>query len=364
MKKQLYILFLFITIVSSLSAQDTVLVSSDLPIIVINTDNSYIVDEPKTGADMGIIYNGQGQRNHITDPFNHYNGRIGIELRGQSSQFFWDKKSYGLETRDTDGENLNVEIFGMPAENDWILYAPNTDKTMVRNTLIYQLSNEIGMYASRTQFVELVLNGDYQGVYVWMEKIKRDKNRVNISKLTTDENTGEALTGGYILRLDKYNEALDQSLFYSSFAQLDVPMHYQVVYPKQKDITDEQFDYIQDWMYTFEENLSSKNFNHPELGMHNYIDYASFVDYLLLNELARNPDAYRISTYFYKKNDENGGKLHMGPIWDFNIAMGNANFCLGSSTQDWVLNYNSVCPDDPWLIGYWCKGYWLFVNSY
>ena len=113
------------------------------------------------------------------------------------------KKQYALETQDDLGNNLNVPLLGMPAENDWILYAPYSDKSLIRNVLAYKLSWDVGRYASRTRLCELVLNGDYRGLYVLMEKIKRDKNRVDISTLNPDEITGDDLTGGYIIKIDK-----------------------------------------------------------------------------------------------------------------------------------------------------------------
>src|SRR5436190_6286011 len=149
--------------------------SSNLPIIVINTNGQAIVDDPKITADMGIIYNGSA-RNNITDPFNHYNGKIGIEIRGQSSQMF-PMKSYTIELRDATGNSQDKSLFGFPKESDWVLYAPYTDKTLMRNFLAYTLSNEMGHWAAHCRFVEVVLNNDYKGIYVFMEKIKRGSGR-------------------------------------------------------------------------------------------------------------------------------------------------------------------------------------------
>ncbi|MFT5833097.1 MAG: hypothetical protein ACI97N_000723 [Cognaticolwellia sp.] len=349
MKYQLFTILLLFTNVFSTIAQVN-FTDSNLPIFIISTDGG-IVDEPKVGADLGIIDN-NGQRNSLTDAFNDYDGRIGIELRGQTSQFLFDKKSYGFETRDANGENLNVSLLDLPEENDWILYGPFSDKTMIRNVLMYELSNQIGMYASRTKYCELVINNEYKGVYVLMEKIKRDGNRVDIAKLNPDEISETDISGGYILKLDKYSWD-DQNLFNSAFASDPNSMLYQVIYPKNDNLQSEQFTYIQDFMYDFEAALSGENYKDETLGYRQYIDVNSFIDFLLLNELGRNPDAYRISTYFHKQHDDDGGKLKMGPIWDFNIGMGNANFCLGGSPTGWVLDYNEVCPDDTWLIGYW-----------
>lgn len=117
-------------------AQAQVLTSSNLPIVVVNTNGTAIPNEPKVRAQMGIVFNGEGQRNQITDPRNHYNGWVGIEIRGQSSQTF-PMKSYDLELWNTDSSNRAVSLFGFPAESDFVLYAPYTDKTLMRNFLAY-----------------------------------------------------------------------------------------------------------------------------------------------------------------------------------------------------------------------------------
>ena len=349
MKKQLILLLMLILGAYSINAQVN-FTDSNLPIIIINTDDT-IADEPKVGGYMGIINNDNGQRNYLTDSYS-YQGRIGIEFRGQTSQFLFDKKSYGFETWDANDEDLDTTLLGLPKEEDWILYGPYSDKTMIRNVLIYELSNQIGMYASRTRFCELMLNGDYQGVYILMEKIKRDGDRVSIKKLNPDEVTSPDISGGYILRLDKF-DANDQHIFSSNYTSDDIPLEYQVIYPNEDDLQPEQFQYIQDYMDDFEAALSGDDFADPLLGYRQYMDINSVIDFLLLNELGRNPDAYRISTYFHKEHDDDGGLLKMGPIWDFNIAMGNANYCMGSSPDGWVFNYNEVCPNDAWLVGYW-----------
>lgn len=362
MKKQLILVLTLILGAYSINAQVN-FTDSNLPIIIINTDDT-IADEPKVGGYMDIISNDNGQRNYLTDAYS-YQGRIGIEFRGQTSQFLFGKKSYGFETWDANDEDLDTTLLGLPKEEDWILYGPYSDKTMIRNVLMYELSNQIGMYASRTRFCELMLNGDYQGVYILMEKIKRDGDRVSIKKLNPDEVTSPDISGGYILRLDKF-DANDQHIFSSNYTSDDIPLEYQVIYPNEDDLQPEQFQYIQDYMDDFEAALSGDDFADPLLGYRQYIDINSVIDFLLLNELGRNPDAYRISTYFHKEHDDDGGLLKMGPIWDFNIAMGNANYCMGSSPEGWVFNYNEVCPNDAWLVGYWWERFRsdrAFVNA-
>lgn len=325
-------------------------VTDALPLFRIDTRGVAIVDEPKIDADMEISDDGDLL----------YQGPIGVEYRGATSQLLFPKKSLGFETRDQANEDLNVPLLGYPEEEDWILYGPYSDKSLMRNVLIYDLSRAIGRYASRTRFVELEVNGVPLGVYVFMEKIKRDKNRVDLSKLNPDENTGEDLTGGYILKIDKlagnnlgegYNP---QNSFPSSYApsggvQGQV-VHFLYEEPDAEDISAQQRAYISNYVGSFELALASEDFADPLLGYEAYIDTDSFIDFFLLNELAHNVDAYRLSTFMHK--DKNG-KLAMGPIWDFNIAFGNANYCGGERTDVWAYRFNERCPEDFWLVPFW-----------
>jgi hypothetical protein len=322
--------------------------SSKLPIIIIDTDGQEIPDEPKINATMGIIYNGEGQVNNVWDPFNNYNGYIGIELRGQSAQAY-PKKSYGIETRDVNGENLNVSVLGLPEENDWILYGPYSDKTLLRNTLAFNMAQQLGQYASRTVFIELILNDDYQGLYVLMEKIKRDKNRVDIDRLNPEDIEGDELTGGYIIKCDKP---------YNTGWQVDVippgefgKVYYQYHDPKADELKPEQETYIRNFIYEFERCLVGDNFADPVEGYAKYIDVNSFVDHFLLQEFTKEIDSYRFSFYMYKMKDSNGGKLFAGPVWDFNLAFG--NFGEGVWEEPWTTkDWNAEIPA-------WSRVFWF-----
>jgi len=329
-----------------------------MPFIEINSFGNAILDEPKINARMRVVDIEQDSIERVD-----YFGNIGIEMRGSSSMLF-DKKSYGLETRTIDNIDLDTSIFGMPNEEDWILNGPYSDKTLIRNVLIYELSNAMGRYASRTKLCELYINNAYKGVYIFMEKLKRNSERIDINKLTTDEIEGENLTGGYILKIDKasgngggqfdYNSYNSFPSAYSVQGQLtDFPQtHFLYEYPDADAITQEQRSYIAQFLSDFEDALAGPNFSDPELGYRKYIDVESFIDFFLLNEYAHNIDAYRISTFMYKdKND----KLSLGPIWDFNIAFGNADFCQGGEPNNWVFNFNNYCPADAWLVPFWWK---------
>jgi len=319
--------------------------TSNLPIVVINTNGQSIQDDPRIVCDMGIIYNGNGVMNNVNDPFNEYDGKISIEYRGSSSQSF-PKKPYALETQKANGDNNNVSILGMPSENDWILYAPYTDKSLMRNVLTFDIGRKMGWYSSRTQYCELVIDGDYKGIYVFMEKLKKDKNRIDIAKLDTDDLVGDSLTGGYIIKVDKYTGTGGED-WLSDFDDIGGgDLYLQYHYPEASTMHPIQKDYIHSFVDSFEYALSSSYFADTSIGYNNFIDVNSFIDFYIINELSKDIDAYRLSSYIYKDKDSKGGKLTMGPLWDFNLAYGNADYCEGWLTSDWEVS-TSCGSDNP-----------------
>lgn len=337
------------------------LTSSNLPIIVINTNGQDIPQEPKITAEMQVFYKGPGMRNSITDPPAHYDGYVGIEKRGSTSDLFSDKKPYSVETRDADGNNNDVKFLGMPKESDWVFIAPYADKSLIRDALMYNLARKIMPWAPRTCFAELILNGEYEGVYMITERIKRDKNRVNVSKLKATDTAGDSLTGGYILKLDKTGGSPAAS-WGSPFKCIPGSWQntlWQVHYPKIEDIQPEQFDYIKNWITDFETVMQGPNFDDPDIGYPKYLDVGSFVDFTLLNEMAKNVDGYRLSTFMYKDRDEKDPLLHAGPVWDFNIAFGNCNYCGADATSGWqVFDFNQLCNTDGWVNQFWWTKLW------
>ncbi|MBN1996672.1 CotH kinase family protein [candidate division KSB1 bacterium] len=319
--------------------------SSTLPLFIINTNGQRIVDSPRITAEMKVINNGTGHLHTLADPANEYDDRIVIELRGSSSARYL-KQQYRLETRDSLGENLNVSLLGLPSENDWILNGPYEDETLIRNVLAYFLSNKIGRYASRTAFCELVLNDDYKGIYVLLEKIKRDKNRVDIARLDGDDVAGDSLTGGYIIKIDK-EEGENNGGWRSTKGN-----PYQYDYPKPDDITIEQKEYIKNYFDTFE---NAMDVHWPADNTYlDIIDISSFVDHFILNEFCKNIDAYRISAFMYKDRDKNGGKLVMGPIWDMNLSMAKAFYAPDMGLwEGWQIDYGLTHPNDGYQIPDW-----------
>lgn len=312
------------------SSSNSIGLTTHLPIIIINTNGVEIPDEPKISGTMAIIDNGPGELNNQYDTPNDFNGHIGIEIRGQSSQIF-PKKSYGVETRDAQGDDLDASLLGMPVESDWVLYAPYTDKSMLRNFITFYMGSKLEPYCSRMAYCEVIVNNDYKGVYILMEKIKKNENRVNIGKLKPDEIAGDDLTGGYIVKVDK----IDPGFVFGTDGWKSIPAQaypnamniiFQYYYPKVEDIVWQQKNYIEEYISTSENALTYSNFKDPDEGYNKYFNTSSFVDQMILNEVSKEVDAYRYSTFFYKQKDSDGGKLFAGPAWDFNLGYSNVDY--------------------------------------
>ncbi|MFN0175631.1 MAG: CotH kinase family protein [Saprospiraceae bacterium] len=317
--------------------------SSDLPILKIATDGQGIVNEPKINAQFTVIDNGLGQRNYLDQTDFAYSGTIGIELRGNSSQWM-PKKSYNFETRDDVGEDKDVELLRLPAGSDFVLAANFSDKTLMRNALAYETFRQLGHYATRTRFCEVVLNNTYQGVYILTEDIRRDKDRVDIAKLEPDDTTGVALTGGYICRVD-WNHSPGWNSQFSQPNSPNVFTYFQHTYPRWNEHHPTQQYYIRSYIDSFEVALHGPDFQDPEAGWRKFGAENTFVDYLILNEISKNVDGYRLSTFFQKDRDDKGGKLRMGPPWDYDLAWYNADYCDNFNTSGFAFDINYICGD-------------------
>lgn len=322
------------------SSQITVF-STNLPLVIINTDGgANIPDDPRVPANMKIIYRGEGQRNNLDDQTNssflNYDGRINIELRGSSSQST-PKKQYGFSTKLADGvTNNNVSLLGLPAENDWILNGLVFDESLMRNYLCYNLSRRIGEYASRTVYCEVILNGNYIGLYMLLEKIKPDPNRVDIHEIARTDVSVPEISGGYITKADKTTGGDPVAWTMSSYIGLnDVAFIHEWPDPELVNVT--QTTYIRS---EFEKlaNTASNNDISPVTGYPSVIDIPSFIDYMIINELSANADAYQFSTYY---NKDRNGKLRAGPLWDQDLTFGNDLTFWGldrSKTNTWQFN--------------------------
>lgn len=332
--KKLYLLqVIFCMTVSVLSAQT--LTTSNLPIVIINTNGQTVTDEPGIIVDIKIINNASGT-NNVTDTPNEYNGKAKIEFRGCSSQNF-PKKSFGIELRDASNtaNDLDDDLFGFPSESDWVLNASYTDKTFIRESLAFHLSNLAGNYASRVKYVEVVLDGAYHGLYVFQEKIKRDDGRVAIKKLEVTDTAEPKISGGYILKVDKGcgNKDVNWTSNYDSPNANAGRRHgWAIDIPNQSNLNTQQETYIKNYINAFESTVNGSSVCDLVNGYSKYINDATFIDQFLFQEVSSNSDAYRFSSYFYK---DRNGLLNAGPVWDFSLAFGFLTNPLAGSTQSY-----------------------------
>ena len=363
-------------------------VSSDLPLIQIFTDSLRIGKQSKITARMKITDKGQGKRNAPSDPANQYDGLIAIKIRGNSSAAFTQKR-FTLELRNAEGKSQKASLLGMPADDDWVLLGPYNDRSMMRDAMAFDLWTEMGHWGSRTRYAEVLINDEYRGVYLLTEKIKRSPERVNINKAGVQENG--LPSGGYILRVDAtdadcatFRSTIDGvgsaggfgggfggfggfpgfeggeapggfPGFGEGFAgfpgfgggeaaantqgdgenRLQRPVTWNIFYPKKDALKPEQQQYIEQYVAKAEQAIESGN-NYDK-----YIDLTSFVDYFIHTELSLNADGFKRSAYFYLDNVEGknqDGLLHAGPVWDYNLAYGNCNFCSANDINAFVYN--------------------------
>lgn len=316
----------------------TLYAQTNLPILVIDTAGTEIPDEPKITATLHVFDNQEGTPNQPGLTEADFTSLIGIERRGNSTQTF-PKASWGMELRDETGEGVDAPLLGMPEEEDWVLYAPWMDRSLIRNVFGYGLWEALGYYAPRTRFCEVYLRDDpnvplaesYVGVYVLTEKIKRDGDRVDIAKLDENDTIEPEITGGYLLEIMEPSRLDDD--------EVGLPLTggfvASLVYPKPDNITSAQKTWIRNYLSAFESSLFSNSFINAESGYARFVHTDSFVDYMILQEFFKNRDAFHSSTFLSKDRE---GPLTMGPIWDLNIGMGYFSFNGMQETSGWILN--------------------------
>jgi hypothetical protein len=411
---------------------DVIDFTSNLPLVLINTFGQEIEKDAKHAASVRFIDTQRGRAAILGAA--DFDGRALINLRGRAS-LRYPKRSFTLKTVDAAEDTAAFSILGLPKESDWVLYAPYPDKTLMRDVLAYELSNQIGRWAPRTRFVELFLNEtggkvsrrDYLGVYVFEEKVKRDKNRVNIANLGPDDNVEPKLTGGYLFKKDhsendgggpmwgpgpafqaasssskngfptgpggfpgdregfqppyrgtsrsatsssssrssrsanlivtnylghatpRANLAASRTLIRTdddeeielvedenlkAYFRTSVQTNkFYYVDPEPDELTGVQRAWLQRYLNQCEAALYSPDFRDPAKGYAAFLDADSFIDYHLLVEVTKNVDGFRFSTFYHK---DRGGKIQMGPLWDWNLSFGNCNGKQGYMPEWWL----------------------------
>jgi hypothetical protein len=336
--------------------------NSELPLLVISTQGQGVAQDVPPGGKrtegiLCLIDTFQGRSSLQTTP--DFIGNVGVEVFGQTSAGF-PKLPYRIEVHDALGNDLDIPIFGLPAESDWKLRNPFNDKSLVNDFLGYELFEQMGHYSCRRRLVEVFVDSgggrlryptDYIGVETLFESIKQGENRVNIAKIPPTATNGPAITGGYVFAKDKNSPGdLDFSTrggsgFGGQTLKLHEPKPNEMrVTPVSGRLTpggSNQLAYLVGYLNRMERAmytntwLSQTGTNHYSA----YLDVDSFVDFHWLVEFTKQIDGIRLSTYFTKDRDD---KLHAGPVWDWNLAFGNANYWRGGLTNGWYYAQDDV----------------------
>ena len=217
--------------------------------------------------------------------------------RGNASRDF-PKKPYRIKF------DKKQHVLDAPGKaKKWTLINNYGDKTLMRNLLAFELSKRLGMpYTPYGTAVDVLLNGEYKGCYQLCDQIQIHKNRVDITEMTSSDNEGVALTGGYLIEIDAYAEK-EKSWFRSNNRN---PVT--IKSPDEDSITTQQKNYIRAY------------FNKMESQWEMYLDKNTFLRHFLVGELSGNTDTYW-SVFMYKERDDD--MIYTGPVWDFDLAFEN-----------------------------------------
>jgi len=281
--------------------------------------------------------------------------RIGIHVRGASSRNF-PKSQYAVELREDDeDEDSDRPLLGLPSGSDWVLSDPVVyDRSLIRNALAFALSNRIGRYAPRTRFAEVFLVDDggdvraenFLGFFTLIEKIDRDAERVNVSRLPESALTPPAVTGGFIVRIDKGAPDFNAAGRWLQF-----------VYPDADDMLlperEPQLAFIRDYINGFGQAVTAPDFRHPSTGQHysEFIDVDAWIDHNIINALTKNVDGLRFSAYFHK---DRGGRLAAGPVWDFDRSFGTPYDPRAPEPEEWKHAWSDATD-------YFNEGWWRLL---
>lgn len=258
-----------------------------------------------------------------------------IAFQGRGN-YTWSlpKKGYAFELQDGAGNGRDLAMLGLPAGSDFALYACYSDKTCMRNALVYALGQQLGRWSPRTRYVELFIDGNYQGLYMVWERIRRDVTRCDVPKPAASTTLGD-ITGGYIFRVEAGKGGNRD--FTTTSGRI-----YTYHYPDADVITAEQSMYLRNSVQAFEDNMQA-----TPAAYATWIEEASWVDRGVVEELTNNWDGYVHSIYMTKQPDSGGGLFTMGPLWDFDLAFANGNVTgYNCRTDNWAHEIVRPAPDD------------------
>jgi len=304
--------------------------TSNLPIVVIDDHGGGQAVDSGTNADTTALFylfntlNGTATLNSTPTLFT----RAGFAIHGSSSAGF-PKKSYNVKFWDEKNGNSNNPVLGLASDHSWELIGPyNYDRTFIHNSFIYEVSRECGRWAPQTKMVEVFTNinggkldySDYNGIYQFVEKIKSSSTRLNITSIQTSDTSGDAVTGGYIFKIDRPDSGEVSWQTTNGVPNPESGQKLVVVEPDADSDAPQQISYLEGYVQSFDTTLfSEKAAGFTTRNYRNYIDVGAWIDHHILNSLAFNDDGLRLSAFFFKDRD---GKICAGPLWDFDRSLG------------------------------------------
>lgn len=312
---------------TALNSNNTSNFTSTLPIVVVDSHGG---GAPNTSTYKTSLF-------HLFEPTGglaslsvtpSLSTRAGLRVRGSSSANF-PKKSYRMETWDERNEDASHSLLGMAADGDWILTGTwGYDDTHIHNAFVFELSRRMGRWAPRTRFVEMFFNtnggkldyADYAGIYTLTERIESGKDRVDIESIGPQDNAGDALTGGYIFKIDRSDA---DEVSWRTSRGIPNPESGQslvIVEPDADDDTSEQIAYLKGLVQTFEDTLyGERSAGFATRNYRRFIDVPAWIDHHVLSTLVYDVDGLRLSAFFHK---DRNGKIKAGPVWDFDRSLG------------------------------------------
>ena len=276
----------------------------NIPVVRIDTKGKPILDKKNYVDGTISISDPEGLYSDVLE----FKADMGIRGRGNSTWSF-PKKPWKVKLDE------KASLLGMPADKEWALLANYADRTLIRNIVAMRLSEICGFsWTPRMRSVEVYLNNEYQGVYTLCEHKKVSKDRVDIDIVGENDNSGDALTGGYYLEIEEQQD--ETTCWWTS---MGVPM----MFSDPEEPTAQQLEYVKNLFESFEQALWARNWSETS-GYPKYIDVDSFVDYYIVQELTKNVDGNLRKSSFITK--ERGKKMEMYHLWDFDLTLGNCGY--------------------------------------
>ncbi|QHS56012.1 hypothetical protein GWR56_10875 [Mucilaginibacter sp. 14171R-50] len=299
----------------------TVKVFTGIPVLYLTTNGPVVSKDDYVTGKVDVDPNNSFEQEKLSIP-------LKIKGRGNSTWSEFPKKPYRLKFND------KAAMLGMPAAKNWVLLANYDDKTLMRTRIAFEFARRIGSdFAPQSRFVEVVMNGKFLGNYLLTSQVEVHENRVNITEMTENDNSGDALTGGYLLELDQRK---DEKFWFVTKKNLPFTLK------SPEETTPAQLKYIKKYIQDTEDALFADNANDPVNGYAKYIDVNSFMNWFFVEEVVKNQDARDFSSIFYYK--ERKGKLHMGPVWDFDLSSGNVDYSPAKDPKSWYIR------DATWMV--------------